>query len=225
VFNEEKIAYTTKATDIAVSVSASELPFPVEVGLSEYGVGFEMPLAKSDEPSAFGINFVLVDLTVSDTIWNLFVPSSVLPRDPVTAQFAISGMMKPLIDLMDPAQQASISPSDLPVELNSLALDRLRIAAAGALVTGVGEFTFDNTDLTSFAAPMPRPEGDVIIEVSGLNGLLDNLVAMGLVADEDIMAPRMMMGMFARSTGDDQMETKIEVTPAGEVLANGQRIR
>lgn len=224
-FDSNAVSYTTKANDIAMNLSASELPFPVEIGLSEYGVGFEMPLSKSDEPGDFGLSFDLVDLTVNDMIWNLFDPGSVLPRDPATAQFAISGLAKPLIDLMDPEQQASVGPSDMPFELNSVALDRLRIAAAGALVTGVGEFTFDNNDLTSFAAPLPRPEGDVIVEISGLNGLLDNLVAMGLVADEDIMAPRMMMGMFARSTGDDQMETKIEVTPAGEVLANGQRIR
>jgi hypothetical protein len=74
-------------------------------------------------------------------------------------------------------------------------------------------------------APLPRPEGALRVQINGLNGLLDNLVAMGLVPAEEMMAPRMMMGMFARSTGDDQLESQLEITGDGQVLANGQRIR
>ena len=112
----------------------------------------------------------------------------------------------------------------MPFELAAVDLENLRIAAAGALVTGTGAFTFDNSDMQSFA-PLPKPEGDVVVEISGLNRLIDNLISMGLVSQEDAMAPRMMMGMFARSTGDDRMETKLEVTADGRVLANGQQIR
>jgi len=36
---------------------------------------------------------------------------------------------------------------------------------------------------------------------------------------------RMMMGMFARSTGDDQLQSVIEVNEQGHVLANGQRLQ
>ena len=96
--------------------------------------------------------------------------------------------------------------------------------AAGALFTGTGAFTFDNDDKQSFA-PMPRPEGEASFEITGLNALLDNLVAMGLVPEQDIMGPRMMMGMFARSTGDDQMAIDVEVTSNGQVNVNGNRVR
>lgn len=222
--NSENVAYETRTTDVAVSISASELPFPVEIGLSEYGVGFAMPVAKSDTPSYFGISFDFIDLTLNDMIWNMFDPGSVLPRDPATAQFALTGLAKPLFDMMDPSQQEALNNTDMPFELAEVELESLRIAAAGAVVTGQGAFTFDNSDMQSFA-PLPKPEGDVIVEVSGLNRLMDNLVSMGLIAPEDIMAPRMMMGLFARSTGDDRLETKLEVTSDGRVLANGQQIR
>lgn len=222
--NSAIVDYNARATDVAVSVTSSELPFPVEVGLSEYGVGFTMPTAKSDEPSDFGVSFDLIDLTLNDMIWNLFDPGSVLPRDPATVQFALSGLAKPLFDMMDPEQQDAMNAAELPFELAQLTLDNLKVAAAGALLTGQGAFTFDNSDMQSFA-PLPKPEGDVIVEVSGLNRLMDNLVSMGLIAQEDIMAPRMMMGLFARSTGDDSLETKLEVTSDGRVLANGQQIR
>ena len=221
-FSSEKVAYTTNIEDLAVSISASELPFPVEIGLSEYGIGVEMPMAKSDTVKDFGLNFDLVDLTVNDVVWNLIDPGSVLSRDPATIQFAISGLAKPLIDLMNP--EDALFASDMPFELESVTLDRLQLAAVGVLLTGQGEFTFDSTDMTSFA-PLPKPEGDIIVEASGLNALMDNLVSMGLIADADLTAPRIMMGAFARSTGDDRLESKLEITEDGQVLANGQRIR
>lgn len=222
--NNQTIAYDVRTTDVAVSVSATELPFPVEIGLSEYGVGFEMPVAKSDTASDFAVSFDFIDLTINDMIWSMFDPGNVLPRDPATVQFALSGLAKPLFDMMDPAQQDALNNAEMPFELVSVALDNLRIAVAGALLTGQGAFTFDSSDMQSFA-PLPKPEGDVIVEVSGLNALLDNLIAMGLVSQEDVMAPRMMMGLFARSTGDDSLESKLEVTADGRVLANGQQIR
>ena len=62
---------------------------------------------------------------------------------------------------------------------------------------------------------------------AGVNGLLDNLVAMGLLPDEEAMGARMAMGMFARPGGEeDTLVSKIEVDgETGQVLANGQRLR
>jgi hypothetical protein len=96
--------------------------------------------------------------------------------------------------------------------------------AAGALFTGTGAFTFDNDDTQTFA-PLPRPEGDASFEITGLNKLLDNLVTMGLVPEQDVMGPRMMMGMFGRATGDDQMAIDVVVAPDGQVNINGNRVR
>ncbi|WP_341368004.1 DUF2125 domain-containing protein [Yoonia sp. BS5-3] len=221
-FSNDGISYDVALNDLAVNVTASQLPFPVEVGLAQYGVAFEMPLSKSEEAREFGLSLDLVDLTLNDLVWNLFDPGTVLPRDPATVQFAISGLAKPLIDMLNP--EDLIYSNDMPFELESVSLDRLNVSVAGAAVTGVGEFTFDSSDMTTFA-PLPKPEGDVVIEGSGINGLMDNLVAMGLIAEQDLMAPRMMMGMFARSTGDDRLESKLEINAEGHVLANGQRLR
>jgi len=48
---------------------------------------------------------------------------------------------------------------------------------------------------------------------------------MGVLPQEQAMSARMMMGMFAVPAGDDAMESTLEVTEEGRVLANGQRIR
>lgn len=222
--SSQTVAYDTETNDVAVNITTSDLPFPIELSAAKYGVGFEMPVGKTDAPADYGMSLDFIDLAINDMIWNMFDPGSVLPRDPATIQFDVSGKAKPLFDMLDPEQAAAIDGSDMPFELESLSLNTLKVALAGALVTGSGEFTFDNSDTSTFDG-FPRPEGDAIVEVNGLNKLMDNLVAMGLVPEDQIMGGRMMLGMFARTTGDDQLETKLEVNGDGHVLVNGQRMR
>jgi hypothetical protein len=222
--NSKIVAYESRTTDIAVNLQTSELPLPIEISLAEYGFGFRMPVGTSEVPADFGLKFDLVDLVIGDAIWDIFDPSKVLSRDPATLEVALTGKARALIDFLDPAQQAAMDSTEVPFELSSLSLDTLKIMAAGALFTGSGAFTFDNTDTQTFA-PLPRPFGDATFEITGLNKLLDNIVAMGLVPEQDIMGPRMMMGMFTRSTGDDQMAIDVEIDPSGQVKVNGNRVR
>lgn len=222
--NSKTVAYESRTNDVVVNLQTSEVPLPIEINLAEYGFGFRMPVGTTEEPADFGLKFDLVDLVIGDVVWDIFDPSKVLSRDPATLEVALTGTARALIDFLDPAQQAAMDSTDVPYELSTLSLDTLRIMAAGALFTGSGAFTFDNSDMQTFA-PLPRPEGDATFEITGLNKLLDNLVAMGLVPEEDIMGPRMMMGMFARSTGDDQMAIDIEIEDNGQVKVNGNRVR
>jgi hypothetical protein len=222
--NSKTVAYESRTNDVAVNLQSSEVPLPIKISLAEYGFGFRMPVGTSAEPANFGMKFDLVDLVIGDVIWDIFDPSRVLSRDPATLEVALTGTARALIDFLDPAEQAAMDSTEVPFELSSLSLDTLKIMAAGALFTGSGAFTFDNTDTQTFA-PLPRPEGDATFEITGLNKLLDNLVAMGLVPEQDIMGPRMMMGMFARSTGDDQMAIDVEIEPSGQVKVNGNRVR
>jgi len=55
--------------------------------------------------------------------------------------------------------------------------------------------------------------------------LIDNLVALGVLPEDQASMARLGMGMFARSVGDDQLETTVEVNPEGHVIVNGQRMR
>lgn len=222
--SNQSVSYIADSTDLAATITSGGLPAPIDLTLAEYGVTFEVPVGQADTPQPFELGLDFVDLTLSDAIWALFDPNTVLPRDPATVQIGLSGLARPLFDMLDPAQEEAMMASNMPYELASLALTNLNIALAGATATGEGAFEFDNDDLQTFA-PFPRPEGQVTVQINGLNALLDNLVTMGLIPADQIMGPRMMMGMFARSTGDDQLETQLEVTADGQVLANGQRIR
>ena len=222
--NAQTVAYQSNTRGIAVSLLTSEFPLPIEMSMAEYGVNFRMPVGVTEEPAPFALGFDLVDLEISEMLWSIFDAGAVLPRDPATLQIGISGTAKALVDFLDPANAEVFDDTEVPFEPYSLSIDTLRVSVAGAQINGGGAFTFDNSD-TQTVAPLTRPEGSALVEIIGLNGLLDNLVAMGLVPQDQIMGPRMMMGMFARATGDDQMEIEVEVTPNGQVNVNGNRVR
>ncbi|MFO8128165.1 DUF2125 domain-containing protein [Yoonia sp.] len=222
--NSSAVGYASNTNDIGLILVSGDLPLPIEINLAEYGIDFRMPTGAAGEPSDFAVGFDLIDLSISDAVWNLFDAGNVLPRDPATIQLAISGKARALFDMFDPEQQDAMNNAEMPYELESVSIDRLNVDAAGVKITGDGAFTFDNSDMQSFA-PMPRPEGGALVEITGFNALLDNLVAIGLVPEQDVMGVRMMMGMFARSTGDDTMETAVKVLPNGQVNVNGNRVR
>ena len=218
------ISYANALTDLAITFEGGDIPFPIEASLGEYGLGFSMPLSASDVPQEFSAQFTLADLVLSDMIWSMGDPGGVLPRDPATVIVALSGAGSLFFDLLDPAQAMQIGQSDMPGAINSLTLDALTVRAAGAEVTGDGAFTFDNNDLSTFPG-FPRPEGAINLAINGANALIDNLVAMGLLPEDQAMAPRMMMGVFATPVGDDMLTSTIEVNDQGHVIANGQRLQ
>ncbi|WP_438956623.1 DUF2125 domain-containing protein [Cognatiyoonia sp.] len=222
--NADKMSYNVATNDIAAQMTVPDMPFPVNVNMANYGVGIEMPLGQTEEPAPFGMSFDLVDLSINDEIWMLFDPMGQLPRDPATISMALSGTAKLFFDILDPEQAEAMENSDQPGELYSLDLDRLKLVIAGAMLTGDGSFNLDND--SPFVVPdMPRPEGQVTLNLKGGNKLIDTLVNMGLLPEDQAMGARMMMGMFARNVGDDELTSTLEVNSEGHILANGQRIQ
>ena len=108
---------------------------------------------------------------------------------------------------------------------NAVTVNDLLISAAGAKLTGTGDFTFDNTNAAAMGG-MPTPAGTANLQLVGANALIDKLIKMGLVSDQDAMGARMMMGMLA-VPGDapDTLNSEITMTEDGQILANGQRIK
>jgi hypothetical protein len=223
-FNAAQLAYSAGAKDVAIQMQAPDLPFPVQISAAEYGVEVFMPLSKTEEPAKFGTSINLTDFVFNEDIWAMVDPTNALPHDPATLQLDLTGTTKLYFDVLDPEQADAMQDADVPGELISLSLENLTVAAAGALVKGAGAFTFDNDDLETFDG-IPRPTGEINVEITGANALIDSLVSMGLLPEDQAMMGRMMMGMFARTVGDDQLTSKLEINAEGHVLANGQRIQ
>jgi hypothetical protein len=217
-----KLAYKGGAKGVEVLLSGAQIPFP-EVALRYAETAFDlvMPLSKADAPQDFRMGVTLRDLTVSDEIWAMVDPMANLPRDPATLVIDARGKATLTADIMDEAAMNSGMP---PGQLDSFDLPALQLKIAGAELTGNGALTFDNNDLTSFDG-MPAPTGTVNLNLAGGNGLLDKLVAMGLVPEDQAMGARMMMGMFARpGNGPDTLTSTLEFKDGG-FFANGMRLK
>ena len=220
----DRVSYDSNITDMNVAVQGTEVPFPIEVAMAEYGFGIDMPLAPSDEASDFGLRLNMTDLAVNDAIWMMADPSGALPHDPTTLLIDLSGQARLLLDLMNTEQAMEMGEVGMPAELTALTLNDLSLKIGGAELAAKGDFTFDNTDLATFDG-FPRPTGKVTANLRGANALIDDLVEIGIVSADQAMMGRMMMGMFATPVGDDELTSTLEVKGSGSVIANGQQIR
>ncbi|MEL6958818.1 MAG: DUF2125 domain-containing protein [Pseudomonadota bacterium] len=213
-----------EAQDFAMTMF-NQMIFPGELdfAMSGVSVNYDIPLNASPEPQDFRIATSMTGITLGDAIWALFDPAGQLPRDPAAISFDVTGFGTTGMDFLDfMAMGEMFGPP--PITVDEVTIENLRIAAAGAEATAQGAMTLDWTDFQTVPG-MPRPEGQVTVNLNGANGLMDNLVAMGLIPEADLMMPRMMLGMFATPVGDDQLQTVLEVNEEGHVLANGQRLQ
>jgi hypothetical protein len=221
--DKTQMAYSTGVTGGAFTASGPEIPFPeVAVSFAESAFSFLMPVAKSDQPQDFSVVTRLIDLTVSEDIWGLVDPAAALPRGPASFVLDVNGTGYWDQDIMDPAlQQDGVQP---PGKLISLNLREVLAKAVGVEVGATGALTFDNDDLVTFDG-VPAPTGSVTITIKGANGLIDNLIAMGFLPAEEALAPRMMLGLFARpGDGADELTSMIEFKDGG-FFANGQKLK
>jgi len=221
--NKDRVNYGTGLKGASFTVSGPEIPFPeVVVSFAETAFSILMPVSKSDSPQDFAVTTKLVDFSISEDVWGLFDPAATLSRAPATFIFDVKGTGFWKQDIMDPAvQMDGVEP---PGELTSLDLSEILVKAVGTEVGATGEMTFDNTDLTSFDG-VPAPTGSILVTIKGVNALIDNLIAMGIVPNDQAMGARMMLGIFARpGPGPDELISLIEFKDGG-LFANGQQLQ
>lgn len=225
--SKDGLSYSGDAADSKMTVTSPSIPFPIEAAVAQTAFSLAMPVSKSDAAQPAQLVMKIVDLKISDALWNMVDPGSQLPRDPATLVIDLSGAIRPLIDLFDAEQSAALTgegsdpaaPPPSPFEVSEAKINQLQLKAVGAELTGTGAVTFDNS-----AVP-PKPLGAIDLNLTGANALMDKLVAMGLVPADQIMGVRMMMGMFTVPTGDDAVTSKLEFKEDGGIYANGQRIQ
>lgn len=221
--SKERLNYGTALSGAKFTVSGAEIPFPqVEVAFADSAFNVAMPVSKSDSPQDFSFLTKLVDFTVSEDVWGLFDPAGTLARDPATVIVDLKGKGFWKQDIMDPALQ--MEGAEPPGELHSLDLTQVLAKAAGAEVSANGALTFDNTDLATFEG-VPRPDGTVTVNIKGVTKLIDNLIALGMLGEDEAMGFRMGLAMVAKpGAGPDELVSQIEFKEGG-LFTNGMRMR
>lgn len=208
------------AEGMAVKVITAMLPIPsLDINIGPVEVALSMPLMAAEAAQEFGLLFKLADVTVNEGAWAVIDPAATLPRDPAQLVIDASGTAKlDLFALM--AAEAGGMGEVVPPQPETLNISDLTLKIAGAALAGSGAFTFDNTTGT------PVPAGEANVSVQGANGLIDKLIALGLVTEQDAGGARMMMSMFMNpASGPDDLTSKIEAKADGSIFVNGQQIQ
>lgn len=209
-------ATTSGAVNYTVTPDPTALPLPpFEASVAEVEMALSAPVAPSDEVRDVKLGLNLKDLVLGESVWGLFDPQGMIPRDPATLLLDLTAAMK----LDQPLSAAPMAQNPMAMgKVETVDLNTLMLSAAGALIEASGAVTLDNS------GPFPMPDGAVDISVQGVQGLASTLVELGLV---DQMQVGMVMGMmmaFAKPAGDDAFTSQIEFRD-GQILANGQPIQ
>ena len=209
----------------AVITQPDMIPFPIAFSGTGAGGRFAIPMIASEEPQGFVYALNINGLEIDDMIWGMVDPGATLDRSPIDLALDLQGDLQWNLDTLDFAAYETLGMSgEMPVLPLSARIETLALTALGASVTGTGAFTFDPTDMATFPG-VPRPEGSAKLSATGLNGAIDQLVAAGLLPEDQAGMGRMFMGMFSQSTGEDSLETEVVITGDGGVILNGQPIR
>lgn len=210
------VAYGAEGGAAQMTMTLPTLPVPVDIGIGSTAFDMRMPVSKGDSPQPFKVLMKLVDLKVSDGIWDMFDAGKKLPRDPATIVIDATGNATMKADILDPANAQSTA---APGEVNDFALNEIRLSAVGAELSGNGSATIDNSSMP------PKPVGAVDLKLVGGNALIDKIVAMGFLPEEQAAGFRMMLGLFTVPAGEDTLTSKIEFKDDGGIYANGQRLQ
>jgi hypothetical protein len=218
----ERLFYDILTTGATLAMTVPDLPTgPVDLSAAELGLSFAMPVLKSATPQEFRFGYRLVDIVLPEAVWSIADPTRALPRDPLSFVLDSSGTARLDVDFNDQAARAAAGP---PGALLSLDLASVTASGLGALFSGAGALTFDNSDTVTYDG-MPAPTGTLTFNASGVNALIDTLVGMGVVPEGDLTGLRLALAMIAKPGPDpDTLTSAIEFRGA-ELYVNGQRLR
>ena len=159
--NKDRLLYIGESTGSDIFLPLDTLRFQISFSLSKVATHLLFPLAANPEADPFGFGISLYNFVMSDMLWSLFDAKDILPRDPLCVTVDISGAVKILTDLFSRDALTEFSnPEHMQLELESLSIDRIELSGAGTSLMGVGGFTFDNSDLTTFSG-FPRSLGNL----------------------------------------------------------------
>ncbi len=205
-----------------ISFTSAETPFPVNIGFAELATDLKFPVGKADTPTPFTFLMKMVDFTLPEEAWAMADPTGQLPHDPATLVIDTTGMVRLLADYAATPAPGEVPP---PPEFSAVSIKEIRLKLIGAELTGNGDLTLDNTDTVTFSG-MPAPTGVMNFSLTGGNGVLDKLTAMGLVPEDQLFTVRAMMGVFATpaADGSDSMTSTVEFKDKG-LFVNGQQLQ
>ena len=183
------------------------------------------PLLKSDNPQDTHYLMDLQGIRFNPEFWQIIDPEGTLDRAPMSLRMDMGGTVDILVDLLDFAVLMLVKDSSEVILPSSFNLDTFSVSSFGSELSASSAFTFDKSDMDTYDG-IPRPDGSFEFQLQGGNALLDQLAAAGLLPEEQVLGIRMVLSLIGQpGEGEDSLTSKIEMTPEGHIIANGQRLK
>lgn len=214
-----RVKYSGKGGASSFEVKASPLPAPISYKTESTNFNIEIPVLASSEPQSFKLAYGFNDLTLSDSVWDLFDQQAVLPRDPAQIAIDLDGEVLLNVDITDPGALDQTAPP--PGKINTLNINKAEFYGIGTSIEVTGKLSGPE------GGNLTNPAGTLTGKLSGVNELLDNLTKIGLLPQDKAIGIRMMTAMFTKPDPEDpnKMTSEIEFKENGQIFANGQQIK
>ena len=212
----EGLTYESASEAARLAVSGSALPLPeIAIEIGTLASDFSAPLIADEEAQPYALGISMLEVAVDEGLWNMVDPAGILPRDPGAIVLDVSGYILVEQDV------GAADMADAGGEVQTLSLDTLRIALAGAEVLATGLLDLVETDEGE-----TRPVGEVDLELTGVQDLLARLVQAGILPQQQAMGAQMMIGMFAQpGANDGELVSNIRLTEDGRIFINDQQVQ
>lgn len=211
-----RLAARQTARDIGVRVTPAGLPpGAFSAGIDALSIALDGPAAPGDAPEAASLDLAIEGLSLSDEAWQLVDPAGRLSRAPATLMARISGSGRLT---RDPLARPGALP---PVALDRLDIDELRLDALGARAEIDGQLDWD--DATGYS--LLSPEGRIAVALDGAEGLVDDLLAAGLLTEGQALFAGIALTQFTHATGEGGRAGEIAFDPNGAITIDGTALR
>ena len=80
----DSISMESLSSDVAISLSGDEMPFPISLTALALGQSFIFPVISTDEPMPIGMTLNISDLSLDKQIWGMLDPFGAVPHEPLT---------------------------------------------------------------------------------------------------------------------------------------------
>lgn len=214
----DRVEYDAQTAAVGLTVSGANLPVsPVTATIANGAFALSVPIAEDPAPQQAQGRLSLSGILPGDAIWSTFDPGSAMPRDPLDIEAAISAQVMV-------AGETAAPPTGTPLDMlpRAVEIEGIEIRYGETSLRASGAMTFSETA----GQPYPvMPVGTITVNANGVQALLQQLTAAGLVSQQQAMGMQMMMGMFAQQGEGDSLSSTIESRDDGSLYVNGTRMR
>ncbi|WP_283178604.1 DUF2125 domain-containing protein [Gemmobacter sp. 24YEA27] len=219
LFNKDVFSLASKGNEgMEIIVTSDDLPAPAKITIADVEMNLLSPVMSGETAADYGLKLILGQLTLNDESWGLFDPNAALKRDPIDLALDLSGKAK--VDWIAMAVADETGGEPVVPQPESLNITQAALKLAGAALNATGALTFDNS------IGFPAPLGEVNVNLTGAEQLINGLISIGVLAEQDAMGARMMMGMFmVPGSEPDSLTSKIEFKEGFSIFANGQQLQ